>query len=88
MPEHERRDFTLYVDEFQNFATDSFASILSEARKWRLSLSRGEPDDLTVAGGLTTRGLRQRWNAHRLSRRRASTPNVLLATSAWLILRR
>jgi type IV secretion system coupling TraD/TrwB family protein len=38
MPEHERRDFTLYVDEFQNFATDSFASILSEARKWRLSL--------------------------------------------------
>jgi hypothetical protein len=38
MPEHDRRDFTLYVDEFQNFATDSFASILSEARKWRLSL--------------------------------------------------
>ena len=38
MPEHERRDFTLYVDEFQNFATESFASILSEARKWRLSL--------------------------------------------------
>ena len=36
--EDERRDFTLYVDEFQNFATDSFASILSEARKWRLSL--------------------------------------------------
>ncbi|MCC3246432.1 type IV secretion system DNA-binding domain-containing protein [Methylocystis sp. WRRC1] len=36
--ESERRDFTLYVDEFQNFATDSFASILSEARKWRLSL--------------------------------------------------
>jgi hypothetical protein len=38
LPEHDRRDFTLYVDEFQNFATDSFASILSEARKWRLSL--------------------------------------------------
>jgi hypothetical protein len=38
MPESERRDFTLYVDEFQNFATESFASILSEARKWRLSL--------------------------------------------------
>lgn len=38
MPEPERRDFTLYVDEFQNFATESFASILSEARKWRLSL--------------------------------------------------
>ncbi len=38
MPEDERRDFTLYVDEFQNFATESFASILSEARKWRLFL--------------------------------------------------
>ena len=38
IPEHERRDFTLYVDEFQNFATESFATILSEARKWRLSL--------------------------------------------------
>lgn len=38
MPEHERQDFTLYVDEFQNFATTSFASILSEARKHRLNL--------------------------------------------------
>lgn len=38
IPEPERRDFALYVDEFQNFATDSFAAILSEARKWRLSL--------------------------------------------------
>jgi type IV secretory pathway TraG/TraD family ATPase VirD4 len=38
MREDDRRDFTLYVDEFQNFATDSFATILSEARKWRLSL--------------------------------------------------
>lgn len=37
--ENDRRDFTLYADEFQNFATDSFASILSEARKWRLSLT-------------------------------------------------
>lgn len=37
-PEHERRDFFLYVDEFQNFATESFAGILSEARKYRLSL--------------------------------------------------
>lgn len=36
--EEERRDFFLYVDEFQNFATDSFADILSEARKYRLSL--------------------------------------------------
>ena len=38
MPEKDRRDFALYVDEFQNFATDSFATILSEARKYRLSL--------------------------------------------------
>ena len=34
-----RRDFFLYVDEFQNFATDSFASVLSESRKWKLSLT-------------------------------------------------
>ena len=39
MPEKDRRDFGLYVDEFQNFATDSFATILSEARKYKLSLT-------------------------------------------------
>ena len=38
IPEEQRRDFYLYVDEFQNFATDSFNKILSEARKYRLSL--------------------------------------------------
>jgi hypothetical protein len=38
IPESEREDFALYVDEFQNFATDSFESILSEARKYRLNL--------------------------------------------------
>jgi type IV secretory pathway TraG/TraD family ATPase VirD4 len=38
MPMNERRDFYLYIDEFQNFATRSFATILSEARKYRLSL--------------------------------------------------
>ena len=38
IPEHEREDFYLYVDEFQNFATDSFANILSEARKYKLNL--------------------------------------------------
>lgn len=38
IPEDERVDFFLYVDEFQNFATDSFANILSEARKYRLDL--------------------------------------------------
>ena len=38
MPEEDRKDFFLYVDEFQNFANPSFANILSEARKYRLSL--------------------------------------------------
>ncbi len=38
IPEEERQDFYLYVDEFQNFATESFATILSEARKYRLNL--------------------------------------------------
>lgn len=39
IPESERTDFYLYVDEFQNFATDSFATILSEARKYKLNLT-------------------------------------------------
>lgn len=38
IPEEERQDFTLYVDEFQNYATESFSDILSEARKYRLNL--------------------------------------------------
>ncbi len=38
-PEEERRDFYLYVDEFQNFATPDFATILSEARKYHLNLT-------------------------------------------------
>ncbi len=38
MAEEERKDFFLYIDEFQNFATTSFVKILSEARKYRLSL--------------------------------------------------
>lgn len=38
IPEDQRQDFCLYVDEFQNFATESFESILSEARKYRLNL--------------------------------------------------
>lgn len=39
IPEDDRRDFYLYVDEFQNFTTPDFAQILSEARKYRLSLT-------------------------------------------------
>ena len=38
VPESERKDFSLFVDEFQNFSTESFAHILSEARKYRLNL--------------------------------------------------
>ena len=39
MKEVDRKDFFLYVDEFQNFATESFSNILSEARKYRLDLT-------------------------------------------------
>lgn len=46
IPEDQRVDFCLYVDEFQNFSTDSFATIMSEARKYHLSL--------TVANQFTT----------------------------------
>ncbi|MFH1713031.1 MAG: type IV secretory system conjugative DNA transfer family protein, partial [Candidatus Jacksonbacteria bacterium] len=38
LPENQRPDFYLYIDEFQNFVTDSIATILSEARKYRLDL--------------------------------------------------
>jgi len=41
MPEEKRKDFFLYVDEFQNFATTSFVNVLSEARKYRLALTLG-----------------------------------------------
>lgn len=41
IPEDQRVDFSLFVDEFQNFATDSFETILSEARKYRLNLVLG-----------------------------------------------
>lgn len=41
IPEEERKDFFLYIDEFQNFATESFVNILSEARKYRLALILG-----------------------------------------------
>lgn len=38
VPEEQRRDFSLFVDEFQNFSTDSFATIMSEARKYHLNI--------------------------------------------------
>jgi type IV secretory pathway TraG/TraD family ATPase VirD4 len=40
-PEEERVDFACYLDEFHNFTTDAFASILAEARKYRLSIVAG-----------------------------------------------
>ena len=39
IPKEDRKDFFLYIDEFQNYVTDSIESILSEARKYRLSLN-------------------------------------------------
>ena len=39
LPEEERKDFYLYIDEFQNYATDSISTILSEARKYRLDMT-------------------------------------------------
>ena len=55
IPEAERREFFLYVDEFQNFATESFATILSEARKYRVALTLanqylGQMEEATRAG--------------------------------------
>jgi hypothetical protein len=51
LPESERRDFYLFIDEFQNFSTDAFASILSEARKYRLclTLSHQYIDQLSIS---------------------------------------
>lgn len=39
IPEEQRKDFFLFIDEFQNFTTDAFAAILAEARKYRLCLT-------------------------------------------------
>ncbi|MFC1789580.1 type IV secretion system DNA-binding domain-containing protein [Patescibacteria group bacterium] len=57
--EESRKDFYLYVDEFQNFATDAFINILSEARKYRLNLILanqylGQLEEMT-AGGKSTK---------------------------------
>lgn len=56
IPEKDRRDFYLYVDEFQNFATKSFATILSEARKYRLALTMAHQyvGQLTIGQGDTS----------------------------------
>jgi len=62
VPERDRRDFYLYIDEFQNFSTDSFTNILSEARKYRLNLilahqyieQLGEKVEAAVFGNIGT----------------------------------
>jgi hypothetical protein len=57
-PESERRDFYLFIDEFQNFSTEAFASILAEARKYRLSLTLSHQyvDQLSVSVKLAVFG--------------------------------
>jgi len=60
IPEDERKDFFLYVDEFQNFATESFASVLSEARKYRLCLTLANQylaqlTEMTATGGWSSK---------------------------------
>lgn len=57
IPEEDRKDFYLHVDEFQNFATEAFANILSEARKYRLSLTLAHQyiNQLTFDGNTTVR---------------------------------
>ncbi len=56
IPEDQRRDFYLYVDEFQNFITDAFSSILSEARKYRLNLIIGHQFLAQLAQGAGAHG--------------------------------
>ena len=57
IPEKDRKDFYLYVDEFQNFATESFANILSEARKYHLCLTVGHQyiGQLEIGGNTVVR---------------------------------
>lgn len=55
IPEDQRKDFYLYVDEFQNFATESFANILSEARKYRLNLIVAHQYIAQIANGEGTK---------------------------------
>lgn len=55
IPEEDRQDFFLYIDEFQNFASESFSNILSEARKYRLSLILGHQYIAQLASGDDTK---------------------------------
>ncbi|MDD5769328.1 MAG: DUF87 domain-containing protein [Candidatus Gracilibacteria bacterium] len=56
MPENERKDFFMYVDEFQNFATETFGEILSEARKYRLALIMAHQFIAQIGGNGSKKG--------------------------------
>ena len=58
--EYRRRDFYLYIDEFQNFATDSISTILSEARKYRLNLTMAHQFIAQLTEKNQRRGFRKR----------------------------
>ncbi len=55
VPESQRRDFYLYIDEFQNFITDSIATILSEARKYKLNLTMAHQYMAQLVNGADTK---------------------------------
>jgi hypothetical protein len=59
MPKEERKDFFMYIDEFQNYVTDSIEVILSEARKYRLSLNMAHQylAQLETGGGSSKKGV-------------------------------
>ena len=56
MPESQRKDFYMYVDEFQNFATETFWEILSEARKYKLALIMAHQFIAQIGGGSWQKG--------------------------------
>ena len=68
-PESERRDFYLFIDEFQNFSTDAFASILAEARKYRLCLTLSHQYIDQLPESDPAGGVWQRWNVDCLPHR-------------------
>ena len=78
----DRRPFYLYVDEFQNFATDSFAVILSEARKYGLNLTVGQSVYFTDERYCSRRSLWQCWHddVHASQPRGRTSPGAAVRT--------
>ena len=62
--EAQRPDFTLYIDEFQNFATDSFANILSAARKYHLALVVANQHTSQLTEEIRDSVYGKRWHGH------------------------